>query len=167
MPLPVAHGFVGAAIVAAIHPKIDKIILVPLLLGGFIANAADLDFILSLSTGDKAWHRSFTHSLLFAAIVFVTFAVYFKKDRIRESIAYGLAYFSHLVLDYSTSDGGGPQLLWFFSSERFSVGIKSFSLAPSRLPASEIAIAVLWEILIFGFLFLAVYFFRWGFYSKD
>ncbi len=167
MPLPIAHGFLGAAIVAAIHPKINRIVSVPPLLGGFLANLADIDFVLSLSTGDKSWHRGFTHSFLISILVFVLIAIWLGRDRIRESIAYGLAYSSHLVLDYATSDGGGPQLLWFFSYERFSVGIKSWSVVPSRLPVSEIVLAVLWEAAVFGVVYLFIYSMRHKVYRRN
>ncbi|MEZ5345336.1 MAG: metal-dependent hydrolase [Pyrinomonadaceae bacterium] len=165
MPLPIAHGCVGAAIVALIHPKIKRIVSFPLLFGGFMANAADLDFILSYSTGDKSWHRGFTHSVLFSFFIAAIFLVWFKKERLREALAYSLAYFSHLVLDFSTSDHGGPELFWFFSERRFSVGVVSFSVAPSKLPLSEILYAAMWETAVFGTLFFAVYFMMRRYYS--
>ncbi|MCB1023146.1 MAG: metal-dependent hydrolase [Acidobacteria bacterium] len=164
MPLPIAHGCVGAAIVALIHPKINKLISFPLLFGGFLANAADLDFFLSYSTGDKSWHRGFTHSILFSAVIFGCLFIFFKRERLREAIAYGLAYFSHLVLDFATSDHGGPELFWFFSDRRLSVGWRTFSVAPSKLPAGEIALAVFWETAVFGSIFFAVYFLMRQFY---
>lgn len=164
MPLPGAHGFVGTSIVALTHPKINKLIAFPLLFGGFLANSPDLDFILTLSTGDKSRHRGFTHSILISVLVFVCFLVYFKKERIREAIYYGLSFFSHTILDFAASDHGRPELLWFFSNERISLGLGTFSVTPSKLPASEIAYAVLWEVAVFGPIFFAIYYFMRHFY---
>lgn len=161
MPLPIAHGFLGAAIVAVIHPKIKKVISVPLFIGAFLANAPDFDFLFVILTKNKSWHRGFSHSILFSIIVFITIAAFLGKDRIRTAAAYGSAYFSHVVLDFiATKFGGGLELFWFFSSERFALRWRGLSEVPSKLSNFEILQAVGLELILFGTLFAALFLMR-------
>ena len=166
MPLPISHGFVGAAIVAAVHPKIKGVFTVPLFVGGFLANAADLDFALYLP-GDLGfelvpgydWHRGFSHSILFSFLLFLAIALWSGRDRLRASAAYGLAYFSHVVLDYAaTVKGGGLELFWFASSNRYRLGLVSLSEQPGHMSFLEILLALSLEGVLFGSLFLAVFY---------
>jgi membrane-bound metal-dependent hydrolase YbcI (DUF457 family) len=70
---------------------------------------------------------------------------------VREALAYGLAYASHSVLDYSTTKlGGGVELLWPFSAERFGLGVVGLSELPSLMPSVGILKAALLELLIFA-----------------
>jgi membrane-bound metal-dependent hydrolase YbcI (DUF457 family) len=151
MPLPFAHGLVGASVVAALHPRPTRRRHAPLVLGALLANCADLDFALVLLTHDRSYHRGFTHSLAFAlALCAASFAL-FGRARLREALAYGLAYASHSVLDYSTTKfGGGVELLWPFSAERFGLGLFGLSELPSRMPRAEVLKAALLEIILFA-----------------
>jgi membrane-bound metal-dependent hydrolase YbcI (DUF457 family) len=150
MPLPVAHGLVGASLVAALHPKPTNRYSLPLLAGAFLANAADFDFLLVFGLHSKAWHRGFTHSITFAFIVCLIFALSLGRRRIRKAIAYGLAFASHGLLDYvTTKEGGGVELLWPFSSERLVFGWVGLSELPSRLPAAEIIKFLIVEFMLF------------------
>jgi len=161
MPLPIAHGLLGASVVAVLHPKIKSVFSIPLLIGAFLANTADLDFVFVLLTGDKIWHRGFSHSILFSVFVFIAVAIFLGRNRIRESLAFSLAYFSHVVLDFLTTRlGGGLELLWFFSPKRFISGWVGLSETPSKLSPLEILRAIGLEILIFGFLFAIVFYLR-------
>lgn len=165
MPLPISHGFLGATIVAAIYPKIKNIYAVPLFIGGCLANLADFDFIIVLLTGDKSWHRGFSHSILFSVIIFA--GIYFGLGNLRKSIAFGLAYFSHICLDYFTTKfGGGLELLWFFNDKRFGLGWKGLSEIPSKLSFSEIIQTAGLEFLLFGILFISVFYIRKYFSKK-
>ena len=167
MPLPIAHGLLGATVVAALHPKVKKIISIPLIVGAFLANAADLDFLFVLLTDDKTWHRGFSHSILFSVFVFIPIAVFFGRNRIRESFALSLAYFSHVVLDFLTTKlGGGLELLWFFSSERFITGWVGLSETPSKLLPLGVLQAIGIEMLIFGTLSGLVFRLR-KFFSRE
>jgi membrane-bound metal-dependent hydrolase YbcI (DUF457 family) len=115
MPLPIAHGLLGATLVAAIHPEPAKRYSIPLLAGAFLANAADLDFALVFVLRSKAWHRGFSHSITFALIVGLIFVLFLGKCHIREAIAYGLAFASHAILDYvTTKEGGGVKYYGLF-----------------------------------------------------
>src|SRR5687768_3868468 len=108
MPLPVAHGLLGASIVAALHQKPGRIrYSLSLLTGALLANAADLDFLLVAVLGSKTWHRGFTHSILFSLLICLLFLFVFRNAPIRNVLGYGLAYASHGLLDYLTSKTGG------------------------------------------------------------
>lgn len=151
MPLPLSHGLLGASLIAAVHPHPARRYFLPLLLGAFLANAADFDFLLVFALNSKAWHRGFSHSLIFASIVCLIFMLLLGRNRIREAIGYGLAFASHSALDYvTTKEGGGVELLWPFSSERLGLGWIGLSELPSRLPEMEIIKALVVEFLIFA-----------------
>src|SRR2546421_11840825 len=65
MPLPLAHGLIGASIVAITLPEASPVgNWKPLLLGAAISITPDFDFFLA-----NSWHRGFTHSLIFAAVI--------------------------------------------------------------------------------------------------
>ena len=151
MPLPFAHGLVGASVVAALHPRPTRRHFAPLALGALLANCADLDFALVALAHDRSYHRGFTHSLAFSLALCVAMLVAFGRGRVREALAYGLAYASHAVLDYSTTKfGGGVELLWPFSAERFGLGLVGLSELPSRMPPGGVLKAALLELLIFA-----------------
>lgn len=151
MPLPFAHGLVGAGVVAALHPRPKRRHFAPLLFGALLANCADLDFALVLLTHERSYHRGFTHSLAFAFAVCVAMLAAFGRARAREALAYGLAYASHALLDYSTTKfGGGVELFWPFSAERFGLGVVGLSELPSLMPRVAMLKAALLELLIFA-----------------
>jgi membrane-bound metal-dependent hydrolase YbcI (DUF457 family) len=64
----------------------------PLLAGAFLANLADLDFILVFIFHSKSWHRGFSHSILFGLIACLILVLSLGKRHLREAIAYGLAF---------------------------------------------------------------------------
>lgn len=140
MPLPVAHGLLGASLVAAVLPRTSaRRYALALAAGGLLANAADLDFGLVFLLGMRGWHRAFTHSFAFALAVFVLLLFALGRGRARAAAAFGLAYASHGVLDFATTKlGGGVQLLWPFTSERLALGWLGLSELPSRLQPAEI-----------------------------
>jgi membrane-bound metal-dependent hydrolase YbcI (DUF457 family) len=161
MPLPPAHGLVGASIVAALHPRPTRRHFAPLALGALLANCADLDFVLVALTHDRSWHRGFTHSLAFALALCAAMLAPLGRARLREALPYGLAYASHAVLDYSTTKfGGGVELLWPFSAGRFGLGVVGLSELPSRMSRAGVFEAMLSELLIFAPLLAAVMFAR-------
>jgi membrane-bound metal-dependent hydrolase YbcI (DUF457 family) len=150
MPLPIAHGLLGASLVAAAHPQPARRYFAPLLVGAFLANAADLDFLLVVALRSRDWHRGFSHSITFALVVALIFALSSGRRHLREAIAYGLAFASHGVLDYlTTKEGGDLELLWPFSSGRLSFGWRGLSELPSRLPATEIIKSLALEFILF------------------
>src|SRR3712207_6845287 len=106
MPMPISHSLVGASLVAAVLPRRPRYWLA-LAAGAVLANAADLDFILVFLFRSRGWHRGFTHSLVFALAVFLCLLLALGRARAREAAAYGLAYASHALLDFATTEAGG------------------------------------------------------------
>jgi membrane-bound metal-dependent hydrolase YbcI (DUF457 family) len=139
MPLPVAHGLVGAAVVTAFHPQPFRRNGLPLLVGAALANCADLDFVLVLLTRDRSLHRGFTHSLAFSLLLTMTALAICGGTHLRRVLVYGAAYTSHGLLDYATTKfGGGVKILWPLSEERFGLRLWGMSELPSLLPSAAI-----------------------------
>jgi membrane-bound metal-dependent hydrolase YbcI (DUF457 family) len=123
MPLPIAHGLIGASIVAATLPDASPVRnWKPLLLGASLSIFPDIDYFLGIS-----WHRGFTHSLIFAAIVGLACFAVAGFAHIKMAIAYAGAVFSHTLLDYATTKTmPGVELLWPFSTRRFGLGLVDY-----------------------------------------
>ncbi|HEX6184190.1 MAG TPA: metal-dependent hydrolase [Pyrinomonadaceae bacterium] len=162
MPLPIAHGLLGASLVAAVLPRASaRRYALSLAAGALLANAADLDFLLVFGLHMRGWHRAFTHSFAFALLVWLLLFILLGGRRARKSVAYGLAYASHAVLDFATTKfGGGVELLWPFTSERFALGLFGLSEIPSRVPPAGIVRYIVLELLIFTPPFLALLLWR-------
>jgi inner membrane protein len=152
MPLPVAHGLLGASLVAAVLPRRrPRRYALALAAGALLANAADLDFVLVFALHSRGWHRGFTHSLAFALAVGLAFLVAFGRAGAAKAAAYGLAYASHAVLDFATTKlGGGVELLWPFTAGRFALGRLGLSEVPSRVPPAGIVRYLVVELVIFA-----------------
>ncbi|HJQ30697.1 MAG TPA: metal-dependent hydrolase [Pyrinomonadaceae bacterium] len=140
MPLPVAHSLVGATAVAAVMPREgSRRYYLLLLAGALLANAADLDFVLVFAFGMRGLHRGPTHSLFFALVVCLLLFAALGRRHARRAAAYSLAYATHSLLDFSTTKyGGGLELLWPFSNERFGLRWFSLSELPSLAPSLQI-----------------------------
>jgi membrane-bound metal-dependent hydrolase YbcI (DUF457 family) len=148
--MPVAHSLVGASLVAALLPRRPRY-WAWLAAGAFLANAADLDFFLVFAFRSRAWHRGFTHSLVFALAVFVCFLLALGRRRAREAAAFGLAFASHAVLDFATTKaGGGLELLWPFSVDRLGLRWWGLSELPSGLPVAGILKSLSLEFVLFA-----------------
>ena len=159
--MPVAHGLVGAGVAAALHPRPFARRCSALLVAAALANSPDLDFILVYAFHTRAWHRAFTHSLAFALAVSFCVLVALGWRRRAEVLAYGLAFASHGLLDWATTKvGGGVELLWPFTSERYALGAFGLSELPSRVSAGEILRYMIVEALIFVPPFLVAYLLR-------
>lgn len=165
MPLPIAHALAGASLAAAIHTRPDSLrYRVALVSGALLANAPDLDFLLVFTLNSKAWHRGFTHSLVFAACVCLFFVLTLGTRRLRDALAYGLAYASHAILDFlTTKAGGGVELFWPFSADRLGLRWLGLSELPSRLPPLDILKGLTVELAIFAPVLLAVLYWRRAF----
>ncbi len=162
MPLPVAHALVGASVVAATYTRPNSPRYpVALIVGALLANAPDLDFLLVFTFHSRSWHRGFTHSFVFAAIVGLLFVVSLGLRRARDAAAYGLAFASHCVLDFlTTKEGGGVELLWPFSTDRLALRWAGLSELPSRLPPLAILKWLAVELALFTPLLLVVWYWR-------
>jgi inner membrane protein len=102
-----------------------------MLYGAIAASLPDIDFIASFwmnTPDDLLAHRGFTHSFLFAFLVIILFAIFFRKRYTAEGISIktwlgflGAEIFSHIFLDAFNAYGIG----WFepFSHFRISFNI--------------------------------------------
>jgi hypothetical protein len=67
MPLPVAHGLLGASVAAALRPPSQSRRWGALWAGAFLGICPDFDYALNwLRISGGGWHHGFTHSILFA-----------------------------------------------------------------------------------------------------
>ena len=123
MPLPIAHGIIGASIVAAMLPDASPVRNWKLLLlGAAIATCADFDYFLKTSL-----HRGVTHSLIFAAILGLACFAVWGRANIRLAIGLAGAAFSHGLLDFATTRTmPGVELLWPVSERRFGLGLVDY-----------------------------------------
>ena len=162
VPLPIAHGLVGATAVAALYPgPLSKRGYRPFLIGALLANAADFDFLLVFIFHSKSWHRGFSHSLGFALLMFLMWTLLLGKRRLQAAIAYGAAFASHAILDWlTTKEGSGVELLWPFSQHRLMLGWRGLSEMASQLPPVQILQAVAVEFALFAPLLLGVVWLR-------
>lgn len=158
MPLPIAHGLFGASLVTLIHPKANLKNWKPLLIGFFLANSPDLDFAGSLFFGRHDFHRGFTHSLFFTALVSGLIFILLRKNNLLIPLAYSAAFFSHTILDYITAKSGGVRLFSPFDYTAYKPGLISFSELTRGIIFSDIIYFSLIEILVFVPLFLAAIF---------
>ena len=123
MPLPIAHGLIGASIVAATLPGAAPLRnWKPLVLGAVIASCPDLDYFLQTSS-----HRGFTHSFIFAALISLVCLGVWRTSNQRLAFGCMGAAFSHGLLDYATTKTmPGVELLWPLSRHRFGLGMVDY-----------------------------------------
>lgn len=150
MPLPIAHGLLGATLGGLFQPQSGRNHFRPLLISAAVANAADFDFFLVSIFGSKAWHRGFSHSLVFALGLGLAMLLVRGWRNVRQAIAFTFVFLSHGVLDFATAKvGGGVELLWPWSSQRYKLGLVGLSEVPSQLPATGVLQALILELVIF------------------
>lgn len=122
MPSPIGHGLAGVSAAWLATPRARRSLAIACAL---LAASPDIDVLLG-------GHRGPTHSL--AAVVLVSaaaamFAAARKLPVARVAAACGLAYASHLALDWLGKDSATPygiMALWPFSSQYFSSGADLF-----------------------------------------
>lgn len=163
MALPLAHGLVGASIVVSLVPDVSmrrdwRLFLT----GALVAVLPDFDYIfyLGLQLGNS-WHRSFSHSILFALAVGIVASSMTAATSIKAVLVYSLATVSHPILDALTTKGaGGVEFFWPISNHRFRFGIVDYPelLTPLTRPLTDILIDAIGtsflELAVFGALFL-------------
>lgn len=125
MPLPIAHGLIGASIVASMLPDASVVRnWKPLLLGAALASCPDLDYLLNTSR-----HRGFTHSIVFALLVGAVCFATRGAARTGVTIGYAGAIISHGLLDFATTKTmSGVELFWPLSTRRFGLGLVDYYL---------------------------------------
>ena len=134
MPLPVAHGLVGAAIVAATRDDFSfRKDWGPMVMGATLAVVPDLDLYLSWVLGyGLRMHGTFSHSIFFALAIGSIASLLMREDSVKCVLGYFGAALSHGLLDTATKkDFGGSALLWPLSDQRFRLGIiKDYEFYP-------------------------------------
>ena len=158
MPLPIAHGLVGASIVSLVHPNANLKNWKPLLLGFILANCPDLDFGFSFLFGWRGFHRGFTHSLLFAFIVAVVIFILLRHRTWQIPLAYSAAFLSHTILDYLSAKSGAVRLLTPFDNRPLALGLISFSELSRGFVVTDMLYFSLIETLVFAPLLLLAIF---------
>jgi len=122
MPLPVAHGLVGASLVVLSRSRFSlKRDWGMMAFGAALGILPDFDIFFSwvLGLGIK-WHGSFTHSIFFAAAAGCVSAALRREGETRDIPVYAMATLSHGLLDAITKkEYGGAQLFWPFSSHTY------------------------------------------------
>lgn len=120
MPLPVAHGLVGASVVAALRPSAEPGRWKWLALGAFLGIAPDFDFALNLLRISRGgWHHGFTHSIPFALVVGLVAILVLRQWKVSSFLVVTAAYVSHTLLDFMLTESRGVALWWPFTNHRY------------------------------------------------
>jgi membrane-bound metal-dependent hydrolase YbcI (DUF457 family) len=170
MPLPVAHGLVGASVtLLARNDESLRRAWPRLLLGAALAIIPDFDLALTwIGNYRDGIHGTFTHSILFACGAGLLAAWLAREFHWRGRLSYIIATLSHPLLDFAVKkEYGGAQLLWPFSTHRFRLHLFSyfeFYPAPHQQPLDEILVRAFeiaaYEILIFAPVFVLALWWR-------
>jgi membrane-bound metal-dependent hydrolase YbcI (DUF457 family) len=138
MATPVAHSLVGIGTYVAFSDKIRVRDWKTIVLYVAAANAADLDFLPGVFSGNiSGFHQRESHSLGFSLLFALVFGLWAwwsfrggKRKRAKRIffIPFFL-YFSHVVIDFFTFDGIMPlglEVFWPLSSRHFTSPISVF-----------------------------------------
>src|SRR5919108_865930 len=176
MPSPVGHSLLGYLIyrgTGAAPAERTWLTLALYLLG---ANAPDLDFIPGLLLGVPArYHHGPSHSLGCAVLfaLAVSGVILFLKlgDFVRKSITFFLLFFSHVMLDYFSTDTSlpyGVPLLWPLSSEYYIAPFaflpdvhRSVATSTIKFIASFFSLHNLWAVTVEAIMFIPPIFLMW------
>lgn len=162
MPLPVAHGLIGASVVAALRDPAQTPGWKWLAFGAFLAIAPDFDFALNwLRISWGGWHHGFTHSIPFAVVVGLVTIIALRQLKVRSFLVFGGAYVSHTLLDYMLTESRGVALWWPFTNYRYKLRLPNpidytYSVDSFSQAAIDLLKISLVELLIFGPILLAV-----------
>ena len=122
MPLPVAHGLVGASVVAALRRSDQPARWKWLALGAFLGVAPDFDYVLNwLRISHGGWHHGFTHSIPFALVVGLATTLVLRQWELRSFLVVIAAYVSHTLLDFALTESRGVALWWPFTNHRYKL----------------------------------------------
>lgn len=161
MPLPIAHGLIGASVVAALHPNFSiKQDWKFLLLGAALGVLPDFDYLPNaIGWVDRGVHHSFTHSIAFAFLAGILCAYFATRSAeglgLRSTLEYSLCLLSHPFLDFLFSDSHGVELFWPITTRRYALNLMppieySFREYSSFSFAAELSILCLVELSLCG-----------------
>lgn len=175
MPLPIAHGFVGASLCKAWpkrHLVVDSKKL--LLIAAFISIAPDFDFVFVwILRWGWYWHRGFSHSLAFAFVLGLAGCAMARSLVPSSFLVFSSAALTHGLLDFlTTRHAMGVELFWPISNHRFAAGLIDYlDFYFNRKPRIEflagVAGVLLFELLFFGSTFLMILSFRNAHHESD
>jgi membrane-bound metal-dependent hydrolase YbcI (DUF457 family) len=124
MPLPVAHGLIGASVAAALRQTPDTRRWKTLLAGAFLGICPDFDYALNwLRISGGGWHHGFTHSILFALFLGLLTATVLGERTIRSIVLFSSATVSHTLLDYLMTESRGVAIWWPLTDRRYKLGL--------------------------------------------
>ena len=122
MPLPVAHGLIGASVVVALRPTDQPGRWKWLAFGAFLGVAPDFDYALNwLRISHGGWHHGFTHSIPFALVVGLVIIITLRQREWRSFLIVSGAYVSHTLLDFMLTESRGVALWWPFTNQRYKL----------------------------------------------
>jgi inner membrane protein len=134
MPTVFTHPVVPLAIGLGLG---RKLVPAPLLVCGVIGSVLpDLDVIafrIGIPYAAEFGHRGFSHSLLFAFVVALLFACFYRflqTSFLRALLFLFIAVSSHGVLDTLTNGGLGIALLWPWSEHRYFMPLHPIEVSP-------------------------------------
>ncbi len=166
MPLPIAHGLMGATVIALCHRQTEgKRNWRAYALGFLLAVAPDFDcgfkWLPFAPFAGRGWHHDFTHSLGFALLCgwLVAVLLHESKEHTRQMFVYAAAMATHPLLDWLFTSSSGVELLWPFRHDRLRLGVEPpmpyvwhhHSLLGKAFDLTQL---VLVELAIYGSLFL-------------
>lgn len=158
MPLPVAHGLVGASAVAALLPLSRSRIAKPLLIGAFLGISPDFDYALNwLRIFGRGWHHGFTHSIPFALVIGLLTIVVMREWKTRSFMVFSAAFASHTLLDYLITESRGVALWWPFTDYRYKLRLPNpIDYSSIWETTMEMIKVTLTELFIFAPVLLAI-----------
>ena len=164
MSFPVAHGLLGATVVAALTPDLSpKRDWGKLLLGAAVACLPDLDYfvLIKLFHLRQSWHRGPTHSITFALIVGALAALFVQGSYLRDAFTFWAAAASHGILDlFNRYDP--VEILWPVTRARYAFDVRPYynyprmRAEPAPLELASLAKVCLLEAAVFVPVFLLV-----------
>ena len=133
MPLPIAHGLVGASVAAALRP----------------------------SHQSRGWKTllvaAFPHSIPFAFLVGLVMVIVSRDWKSRSFLVFGAAFASHTLLDFLFTESQGVALWWPLTNHRYKLRLPNpvdyTSLWDTPLDVLKISLS---ELVIFAPLLLTV-----------
>ena len=166
MPLPVAHGLLGAGVAAAVRQTSQTRRWKPLLTGAFLGICPDFDYALNwLRIAGGGWHHGFTHSILFALFLGLITATVLGERTVRSIVLCSSAIVSHTLLDFLMTESRGVALWWPLTDRRYKLGLPNpidYTWGDATLwgAAVDLLKISLIELLIFAPVLLAVVWLR-------